>query len=212
MVRRALLLMAILVSASHFASDKANSFEELGGVWRFMPVTYCVNPAGLPVNADKQPLLSAEDFSELVRQAFTKWEDEPNSNIRFVHNGFCTNVAGRRDKVNVVGWRNLGRRPALGTAFSNESSGQYLRGGASYEILEADITVNSRVDFHDDLDFYLKTILPFTLLHEVGHFIGLGHSDASCTVMKESVSLSAREVYPLELCQDDIDGVTRLYP
>jgi predicted Zn-dependent protease len=171
-----------------------------------MPVTYCVNPTGLPVNADKVPLITEDQFVELVHEAFRKWQDDPNSSLRFIDAGICENAAGRQDKVNAVGWRNLGRTPAIGYAIRNESDGKYLRGGASYEKLEADIVLNSRVDFWKDLDYYVSTILPHTILHEIGHFIGLAHSEEKCTVMTQD------DVYPLELCQDDIDGAARLYP
>ena len=206
MLVRTTFVIVIAAAAIVVAQRRADSFEENGSVWRFLPVTYCINSAGLPIGLDKQPLLSANQFYELVRQAFQKWEDDPNSSIRFTNAGFCDSVAGVRDRVNTVGWRNLGRLPAIGYAIRNESAGRYLRGGASYEKLEADIVLNSRVDIWEDLSYYLQTILPHTILHEVGHFIGLGHSEEKCTVMTEE------ERYPLELCQDDIDGVARLYP
>jgi hypothetical protein len=65
---------------------------------------------------------------------------------------------------------------------------------------EADIVINSRVNW-DSID--LATVL----LHENGHALGLGHSDAPDSVMAATYTVAN-----LTLSEDDIRGITYLYP
>ncbi|UCH87404.1 MAG: matrixin family metalloprotease, partial [Dehalococcoidia bacterium] len=62
----------------------------------------------------------------------------------------------------------------------------------------------------DPYNVYLD--LPTVMLHEEGHFLGLGHSDptgGNCPVMKASYSWGSVQRTP---CSDDIAGVRYLYP
>jgi hypothetical protein len=56
-----------------------------------------------------------------------------------------------------------------------------------------------------DIEYYPTTILPHTIIHKIGHFIGLGQSDDACTVM------AARGKYFLDPCPDDSAGAAFLY-
>src|SRR5690606_29136124 len=53
-----------------------------------------------------------------------------------------------------------------------------------------------------------RTQLKIILAHEIGHILGLGHSHDESALMYYNAS--AKE--DLNLAQDDIDGITYLYP
>jgi matrixin len=75
-------------------------------------------------------------------------------------------------------------------------------------MIEADITIDSRfAEYFDRVD-YVSVVLPHILVHEAGHFLGLDHSNASCSVM----IASGLNPTPTALCSDDLAAITALYP
>ena len=70
---------------------------------------------------------------------------------------------------------------------------------------EADMAINTRFSWATDGtgDFDLQTVI----LHENGHVGGLGHSEVQDAVMFASYQTMRQDLH-----QDDIDGITLLYP
>lgn len=75
----------------------------------------------------------------------------------------------------------------------------------SGEILEADILLNDNFTFSTDIsaDSYLGNVIT----HEMGHFLGLGHSQVAGSSMFYSLSLGQSELHP-----DDQAGAYSIYP
>ena len=146
----------------------------------------------------------------MVRAAFQKWEDLPTSNVSFTYNGICDgdpsgSREGRRDGMNTIGWAELRISTGAQTA-TRSSSEKTLRDGQYHELLEADIAINiSSFSTLTDPVQFVWTTLPHVLVHEIGHFIGLGHSNVECSVMWPSGFRS-------EFCKDDFNAVAVLYP
>jgi hypothetical protein len=170
-----------------------------------MPVQYCVNARGIPIGAGDRPILSPDGFASKVQGAFATWQQATNGGITFRDTGFCDNdPSNGADYTNTIGWADIGSG-ILGQAHTGTTEGANIRAGVSGEIFEADVVLDTFfAQSYDDVDDYLRTALPHILLHETGHFIGLGHSKDECATMS---------AYGLRygLCQDDIDGARALY-
>jgi hypothetical protein len=200
--------VAAVVAAALFASaPRALSWEYLGAKWpdSALPVPYCVNPNGIPSTPATGPIMPADAFVRMVRQAFDKWQDLPDSYITFRYTGICgTSPMASGDGVNTVGWGTLGGS-AAGLALPGASRETPFRRSPRGDLLEVDLVIDDRTPFGFDRETYLTQILPVIILHEIGHFLGLGHTERTCAVMHPT-SLQK------DFCDDDIEGVRSLYP
>jgi hypothetical protein len=201
----ALLLAGTLAAASPTA---APAYEFFGPRWpaEWMPVPYCVNPTDTPLGSDGQPILTPEHFAYLVQQALQQWEDIPESSISFAYLGLCPNSPVRYDFVNSIGWGWLSGA-VIGLADAGSPGSEFIVGASYDTIYEMDIVIDIRyAESFDDMADYINRVLPRILLHETGHFIGLGHSTDECAIMY------SRETDTQGLCWDDIAGAAALYP
>jgi hypothetical protein len=211
-MRRLLLvtLMAAMPVVAGIAATSwhAGAYEFIGARWPAvaMPIPYCVNASGIPIGAGNKLVMTPEEFAQQVQRAFGEWQRATDSAISFRNMGFCDSDAwDRGDGVNTVGWDGLGGG-VVGLEHSLESEGISVREGKLGEIYEADIVIDTFLaQSYDDISEYLRDVLPHILLHETGHFIGLGHSRHPCATMAPYGLRSG-------LCQDDMDGARTLYP
>ena len=86
------------------------------------------------------------------------------------------------------------------------------RNDGTYEIFDADIVTNTRYEWTSagegdgcSGEFYIEGVM----VHEVGHGLGLGHSNVSGATMYPSVSSCNNG--PASIAQDDEDGLNALY-
>jgi len=136
-----------------------------------------------------------------IQAAMAKWSAE--CNIQFVYDG--TTSAGAslpsnsRDSLNVVAWGALSGN-TTGTTYVSASGAS----AASLAIDESDMVLNHQ--FNPNLDA--------TLVHEVGHMLGLKHSNVESTVMSgpnTAPDLSTAYTGLAALQPDDISGCRALY-
>jgi len=165
-----------------------------------MPIPVCVNPAGMPKDDFGRPLLGDQAFGELVRQSFAQWQALPSSYVTINYLGLCAaDPTSHGDGINVVGWTPLPPGNEAGYTWV-QSVGDSIR--------EADIVISNGPvlqRYASQMIFYRDVVLPTTVLHEAGHFLGLDHSSAPCALM-------SRDAFNTRMCQDDIDGLAALYP
>jgi hypothetical protein len=189
-------------------TDISGRIEFIGAVWPddALPVRYCVNPAEMPVRSDGSKLMSDEAFATMVRSAFQTWQDVPESRIAFAYQGICrSDPWNNRDSVNTVGWGWLFGR-AIGLADPSGTNGRFLRQNSTGQLFEVDLVIDIRFaqSFADPTD-YLQRHLPHIILHEAGHFLGLGHANEPCSVMRPAGVGSG-------LCWVDVAAASQLYP
>lgn len=72
---------------------------------------------------------------------------------------------------------------------------------------EADMALNTNFNWETDESASQKFDAETVLLHENGHALGLGHEESKPSIMAPYYSTLNRVLY-----QDDIDGITSLYP
>lgn len=167
------------------------------------------------------PGISASDFQATVARAFATWEAVPTASIRFEFAGFTSAEPGEDDDLSVVG-------------FMAEPDLERVLGATGFvldvftgEIIESDIFFNAVFPWStsaagDPGRFDLQSVA----LHEIGHFLGLGHSALGETELQPAggrrVIGSGSVMFPIafgrgntldrELQPDDIAGVSDLYP
>lgn len=177
----------------------------------------CINYA---VQRDGSPKagIDGEAFQEKVGQAFRAWESaacpgggSPRFHAQFQGFVGCARretVCGGADKnVNVMmlhddDWPELSTVIGLTTPSGGTESGL---------LIDADLEINSQdYDFSEAGMTSRGVQLADVLAHEVGHFLGLGHSDAPGALM--SVEYQMLRLGPELLTDDDVAAICAAYP
>ena len=181
--------------------------------WNRMPVRWFVKDRGAAG-------VSSTDLQAAAARAFATWEAVPTASISFQFGGFTGSEPFDEDGVSVLGFQN---DPDMDRVLGATA---FLIDTLTGSIAEADIFFNSLFLWSvtpagAPLRFDLESIA----LHEIGHFLGLGHSALGETELAPSgdrrVTGSGAVMFPIafgpgtldrELQPDDIAGVSDLYP
>lgn len=165
--------------------------------------------------------VSASAFQAAVARAFGTWEAVPTASISFQFAGFTSAEPFDDDDLSVVGFEN---EPALERVLGATG---FVVDSLTGEILESDVFFNSAFPWStapagDPDRFDLESVA----LHEIGHFLGLGHSMLGETELRPEggrrVLGTSAVMFPIAfgrgstqdriLQPDDIAGASDLYP
>ena len=196
----------------HFTAMIGNQSQAL--TWQRLPVRwFATNRSGGGV--------SAGDFQSAVARAFATWEAVPSASISFNFVGFTGAEPFDDDGISVLGFQ---PHPEMDRVLGATG---FLIDTVTGELVESDIFFNSAFPWStapqgSATRFDLESVA----LHEIGHFIGLGHSAIGETEMRPDGSRrvlgSAAVMFPIALGPgitqdrtlqpDDVAGVSDLYP
>jgi hypothetical protein len=182
-------------------------------VWGRLPVRYYVTDRGVAG-------VTASQLHQAVSRAFATWEAVPTARVGFEFAGFIGAEPGVEDGASTLGFKPLEEPRVLART-------RFLVDLATGQLLEADVEFNSNFPWSvapagEAGRYDLESIA----VHEIGHFIGLGHSAIGETELRpeggrrvlgaESVmfpiAFVAGNIEDRRLRADDVAGVGDLYP
>ena len=182
--------------------------------WQRVPVRWFATDRGAPG-------VSASAFQQTMARAFATWEAVPTASIAFQFVGFTGSEPFDDDDISVLGFQ---AHPEMERVLGATG---FVIDTLTGEIVESDIFFNSAFAWStaaagDPNAFDLESVA----VHEIGHFIGLGHSALGETELRPEggrrVLGSGAVMFPIafgrgntldrELQPDDIAGVSDLYP
>ena len=169
-----------------------------------------------------QPGLSLDDTAGAFQTALKTWDDDPRTGILYDYAGTTDADAGFdfHDGVNTILFDDPHRNGFYavpgsftcpgGGVIASGSPWFYLatlpyHGYTVHEIVEADIVTN---DGTQCLFQGNRTVAEEVFTHELGHTLGLGHSEDPDAIMFASVHNDGRGSV---LDQDDRDGIAQFY-
>ncbi len=174
------------VSTAGAAADSSHKFRVLapGLQWSNHTMTWHYAPEGQPAWAQTAQMVT------LTQQAMNMWSSQ--CGVRFGFLGTTQSQATVQDGASIIGW--------LPMMTSGANTSWYMRDGA---LVESDIQLNVGANGSPAAAFPL-------LLHELGHAIGLDHSEVRTAVMAGPPAAPAYS-YATTLQPDDIAGCQALY-
>ena len=212
------LLIALLAAPApagaylHFAINTGGQTVTIK--WQDMPVRWFATDRGVPG-------VSASQFQAAVARAFETYEQVPTASIDFTFVGFTGSEPLEDDDVSVLGFQS---HPEMERVLGATS---FLIDVVTGEILESDVFFNSAFPWStSSAGDPARVDLESVALHEIGHFVGLGHSALGETELLAQggrrvlgagavmfpIAFSRGNTLGRELQPDDIAGVSDLYP
>lgn len=190
---------AVLISVAPSAHAFTLAYSELVEGWNTTELTINVNYTGCSISGAR--------LDAAIETAMNVWNDAPTSSIRLKRGG--TTTSSGKNTLNPpfiacetafdVASTNQ-QHSVGGISFARPSSGDVLDGG--YLLLNTMNGAGANISGLTDLE------LSLLIAHELGHVLGLGHSSEQKALMYYSITGKQE----LRLSQDDIDGITFLYP
>ncbi len=183
-------------------------------VWPYACQPYKVNEAGTS-NTDAPPGLS-DALLEAVTISFDEWNNVDCSRMQMNFAGTTSenaaefNQGQNAENVNLVVWRDENWGQVASTQTFALTSVSYNPNTG--EIADADIELNAEIYKYSVTDPVEPSHVDLrnTLVHEIGHFVGLDHTGVREATMYASADIGETDKRTLH--QDDIDGLCHIYP
>ena len=188
-----LIYINLLASTSFAFTLNSSTNPNLEG-WQSSDVQLLVNTANCPTNVD---------VVGIIKEAVSVWNNVATSSIKVSYGGTTTSTSAS-SPTTVYCETNF--QTVVG-ADQNFVPGAAAVGTLGGKIVQGILYLNVSVGNASIANFD-QTILKIILAHEIGHILGLGHSGTTNSLMY--FDASARQ--KLSLSQDDIDGISYLYP
>jgi len=166
----------------------------------------------VPVTFNSADVIPGHDVPAILQQAIQTWNAATPSTFSFVWQGSSSgltgtcNFAANLDGLNTVKFVNDLPPGVLGQTCTVWPAGAGANTPLVEFDMEMDITANWTSGPTTPAGHY---DLPSTILHELGHAAGLGHSNSSSAVMYFSLPNGTQK---RALASDDVAGINAAYP
>lgn len=187
-----IILAILLFAATHAQAFTLITTNPNQKGWANHEINLLVNTANCPI-----------DVVSLINNAAAVWNNVANSKVSVTYNGTTTSTAYTNPTTiycetnfNAVTGANDDYVP--GAASVHTSNGTIYEGIMYLNASTGDANIKN----------FDQEVLTIIVAHEIGHLLGLGHSSDPAALMYYDGSY--RNV--LSLSQDDVDGVSYLYP
>lgn len=188
-------------ASDYFGESAGNHFSYILGSakesWRGGTVDWYYNPAGAPAD------LSTDTMLNIYRTSIAKWEAV--CNVKFNYKGITSATSWRHetyasiDRINAFGW----------TTFTDSFASYGGYAWYWYDLpnfmADANLSINTKGNFNASNTSQLEGLIT----HELGHVLGIGHSDQASAIMFANPYNSLE--YQRTLRADDIDACVSLY-
>lgn len=165
-----------------------------GHKWPVTEIPYYVNPS----NQDVSNAAALAAF----RWAADQWSAQTNANVRFVYMGLTNVTAGTKNGINEFAFNHSASSVIGRTARWWNGAGTLIE----TDLILYDASWNLFAGYSGcSSGYYIEEIA----IHELGHALGLNHSDVSGATMKAGASKCA--TWKGSLHSDDITAVETIY-
>lgn len=174
-------------------SRETTQYIATGENWPAGNVYWYYNPINQPLN------LKTSEVMASIQVAMSRWAQM--CNLSFTYLGTSTAnrnfEGGTVDRINVIGWASfpIDMRGSSGVTYWNFSR-------STLAMLDADVVLNTR-------ESWTPRDVEAVMTHEVGHMIGIEHSNTTASIM--SAAPYNTYEYQRTLRGDDVAACTKLY-
>lgn len=138
-----------------------------------------------------------KEIETAIDRAVNAWNSVPTADVKIHYEGRTTQTGTQEDPL--IECATSGLDDSIAVTYVSTASGRIFTGY---------MQLNAEPSSLGNVENYREDRLAIVIAHEMGHILGLGHSVTESALMY--FSIGAKE--HLALGQDDVDGVTFLYP
>jgi hypothetical protein len=195
-MKLSILVSLVLSSACGFAFSLNSSSNSNFKGWSNPNIQFVINSSNCP---------SGIDVAGTINGALAIWNNLATSNVNLSVVGTTTSTT-YTNPITIYCESNYST--VLGSSTAADTSPGAASIHPSGDNISTGILILNASTGKANIGNYNSTTLAIVLAHEIGHLMGLGHSQDIDALMYYDASLKKS----LSLAQDDIDGASYLYP